>query len=140
LLGVDVCAVVFTVWYKQVLLLGGSGAVWLRAVSMLPLLLLSPLFCFASAVVVRARRFDAAAVGRFRGCLPQHAHTPQPPPPTNPQNKRESHYFMPWACGHERHVYEKCQYKEWKRRVAVMTELKRRQRNAELGAGGGAPA
>ncbi|WIA28594.1 hypothetical protein OEZ86_011134 [Tetradesmus obliquus] len=34
--------------------------------------------------------------------------------------------FAPWACGHEKHVYEKCQYKEWKRRVAIMIEEKRR--------------
>jgi NADH dehydrogenase (ubiquinone) 1 beta subcomplex subunit 7 len=41
---------------------------------------------------------------------------------------------MPWACGHERHVYEKCQYKEWKRRVAIMVEEKRRRRDSALGA------
>lgn len=42
--------------------------------------------------------------------------------------------MMPWACGHERHVYEKCQYKEFKRRVAMMTEEKRRRRDSALGA------
>ncbi|KAI8468379.1 MAG: NADH:ubiquinone oxidoreductase B18 subunit [Monoraphidium minutum] len=47
---------------------------------------------------------------------------------------RENHYYMPWACGHERHVYEKCQYKEFKRRVAIMTEEKRRRRDGALGA------
>lgn len=40
---------------------------------------------------------------------------------------RQSHSYMPWHCGHERHVYEKCQYKEFKRRVAIMVEEKRRQ-------------
>ena len=25
---------------------------------------------------------------------------------------RKANYFLPWRCGHERHVYEKCQYKE----------------------------
>jgi len=27
-------------------------------------------------------------------------------------NCRKENYFLPWRCGHERHVYEKCQYKE----------------------------
>ena len=26
---------------------------------------------------------------------------------------RKGNYFLPWRCGHERHVYEKCQYKEY---------------------------
>lgn len=25
---------------------------------------------------------------------------------------RRASYFLPWKCEHERHVYEKCQYKE----------------------------
>lgn len=25
---------------------------------------------------------------------------------------RKANYFLPWRCEHERHVYEKCQYKE----------------------------
>jgi|TARA_B110000977_G_scaffold91364_1_gene121245 NADH dehydrogenase (ubiquinone) 1 beta subcomplex subunit 7 len=25
---------------------------------------------------------------------------------------RKANYFLPWRCGDERHVYEKCQYKE----------------------------
>lgn len=25
---------------------------------------------------------------------------------------RKTNYFLPWRCGDERHVYEKCQYKE----------------------------
>lgn len=39
---------------------------------------------------------------------------------------RRDNWYMPWACGHEKHVYEKCQYKEFKRRVAIMVEEKRR--------------
>ncbi|GBF97331.1 NADH-ubiquinone oxidoreductase B18 subunit [Raphidocelis subcapitata] len=46
---------------------------------------------------------------------------------------RSTHYYMPWACGHERHVYEKCQYKEFKRRVAIMAEEKRRRRDQLIG-------
>jgi len=30
---------------------------------------------------------------------------------------RKANYFLPWRCGHERHVYEKCQYKECVERV-----------------------
>ncbi|KAH0612529.1 uncharacterized protein LAJ45_00246 [Morchella importuna] len=33
-------------------------------------------------------------------------------------------YYMPWKCEDERHSYEKCQYIEFKRRVAKMDELK----------------
>lgn len=44
-----------------------------------------------------------------------------------PLNKcRRQNAYVPWACHHEKHVYEKCQYKEWKRRVAIMIEEKRR--------------
>ena len=25
---------------------------------------------------------------------------------------RKANYFLPWRCEHERHIYEKCQYKE----------------------------
>ena len=25
---------------------------------------------------------------------------------------RKANYFLPWRCEHDRHVYEKCQYKE----------------------------
>ena len=25
---------------------------------------------------------------------------------------RRKSFYLPWKCGHERHVYEKCQYKE----------------------------
>jgi hypothetical protein len=29
-----------------------------------------------------------------------------------PLNKcRRQNAYMPWACGHEKHVYEKCEYK-----------------------------
>jgi NADH dehydrogenase (ubiquinone) 1 beta subcomplex subunit 7 len=39
---------------------------------------------------------------------------------------RQQSIYAPWKCGHERHVYEKCQYKEFKRRVAIMVEEKKR--------------
>ena len=35
--------------------------------------------------------------------------------PLNECRKRS--YFLPWKCEHERHVYEKCQYKECVERV-----------------------
>jgi NADH dehydrogenase (ubiquinone) 1 beta subcomplex subunit 7 len=35
--------------------------------------------------------------------------------------RRES-FFLPWKCVHERHVYEKCEYKEYKRRMAMALE------------------
>ena len=37
--------------------------------------------------------------------------------------RRES-LFAPWKCGDERHAYEKCQYFEYKRRVAQMDASK----------------
>ncbi len=39
---------------------------------------------------------------------------------------RSGSWYAPWKCKHERHVYEKCQYKEFKRRVAICIEEKRR--------------
>ncbi|KAK4139003.1 hypothetical protein BT67DRAFT_368354 [Trichocladium antarcticum] len=33
-------------------------------------------------------------------------------------------YFLPWKCEDERHSYEKCQYVEFKKRVAKMNELR----------------
>jgi len=30
---------------------------------------------------------------------------------------RRASLYAPWKCGHERHVYEKCQYMEYMRRV-----------------------
>ncbi|KAF2838237.1 putative NADH-ubiquinone oxidoreductase B18 subunit [Patellaria atrata CBS 101060] len=33
-------------------------------------------------------------------------------------------YYMPWKCENERHSYEKCQYEEFKKRVAKMDELR----------------
>lgn len=33
-----------------------------------------------------------------------------------PLNKcRRLNAYLPWACHHEKHVYEKCQYKVWDR-------------------------
>jgi hypothetical protein len=38
-----------------------------------------------------------------------------------PLNKcRRETLYMPWKCEHERHVYELCQYKEYKRRIAMV--------------------
>ncbi|KAK7509785.1 NADH-ubiquinone oxidoreductase B18 subunit family protein [Phyllosticta citriasiana] len=43
-----------------------------------------------------------------------------------PLNKcRVDEYYLPWKCENERHSYEKCQYDEFKKRVAKMEELKR---------------
>ncbi|KAI0804198.1 NADH-ubiquinone oxidoreductase B18 subunit-domain-containing protein [Xylaria sp. FL0064] len=33
-------------------------------------------------------------------------------------------YYLPWKCEDERHSYEKCQYEEFKKRVAKMDELR----------------
>ncbi|KAL2269226.1 hypothetical protein VTJ83DRAFT_4072 [Remersonia thermophila] len=33
-------------------------------------------------------------------------------------------YYLPWKCETERHSYEKCQYLEFKKRVAKMNELR----------------
>ncbi|EOO04184.1 putative nadh-ubiquinone oxidoreductase b18 subunit protein [Phaeoacremonium minimum UCRPA7] len=33
-------------------------------------------------------------------------------------------YYLPWKCENERHTYEKCQYDEFKKRVAKMNELR----------------
>lgn len=32
---------------------------------------------------------------------------------------RRKSLYMPWSCGAQRHAYEKCEYFEYKRRVAV---------------------
>ncbi|THW21437.1 hypothetical protein D6D25_06880 [Aureobasidium pullulans] len=31
---------------------------------------------------------------------------------------RHNEYYLPWKCENERHSYEKCQYEEFKKRVA----------------------
>jgi len=42
-----------------------------------------------------------------------------------PLNKcRYDAFYMPWKCEDERHSYEKCQYVEFKKRVAKMEELR----------------
>ncbi|KAI4241702.1 MAG: hypothetical protein LQ352_007394 [Teloschistes flavicans] len=33
-------------------------------------------------------------------------------------------YYLPWKCEDERHSYEKCQYEEFKKRVAKMDEIR----------------
>ncbi|KAK7743964.1 hypothetical protein SLS62_010426 [Diatrype stigma] len=37
---------------------------------------------------------------------------------------RADTYYLPWKCENERHSYEKCQYEEFKKRVAKMNELR----------------
>ncbi|KAK4903840.1 hypothetical protein LTR66_017973 [Elasticomyces elasticus] len=37
---------------------------------------------------------------------------------------RQAEYYLPWKCEDERHSYEKCQYVEFKKRVAKMDELR----------------
>ncbi|KAL4809953.1 NADH-ubiquinone oxidoreductase B18 subunit-domain-containing protein [Aspergillus unguis] len=37
---------------------------------------------------------------------------------------RQQEYYLPWKCEDERHSYEKCQYDEFKKRVAKMDELR----------------
>jgi len=42
-----------------------------------------------------------------------------------PLNKcRYNEYYLPWKCEQERHSYEKCQYEEFKKRVAKMDEIR----------------
>ncbi|KAF2470225.1 NADH-ubiquinone oxidoreductase-like protein B18 subunit [Lindgomyces ingoldianus] len=37
---------------------------------------------------------------------------------------RYEEFYLPWKCEDERHSYEKCQYVEFKQRVAKMEELR----------------
>ncbi|KAL8915036.1 MAG: hypothetical protein Q9171_000476 [Xanthocarpia ochracea] len=37
---------------------------------------------------------------------------------------RFEEYYLPWKCEDERHSYEKCQYDEFKKRVAKMDEIR----------------
>ncbi|KAL1993741.1 hypothetical protein VTN49DRAFT_2410 [Thermomyces lanuginosus] len=37
---------------------------------------------------------------------------------------RQKEFYLPWKCETERHTYEKCQYEEFKKRVAKMEELR----------------
>ncbi|KAI9753093.1 MAG: hypothetical protein M1815_000120 [Lichina confinis] len=37
---------------------------------------------------------------------------------------RFDNYYLSWKCKDERHSYEKCQYEEFKIRVAKMDELR----------------
>ncbi|KAF1815260.1 hypothetical protein P152DRAFT_471875 [Eremomyces bilateralis CBS 781.70] len=48
-----------------------------------------------------------------------------------PLNKcRYDNYYLPWRCEDERHGYEKCQYEEFKKRVAKMDELRKEKGGA----------
>jgi len=40
--------------------------------------------------------------------------------PLNECRRRE--FYLPWKCEHERHRYEKCQYKEYKKRIKSKQE------------------
>ncbi|KIW00189.1 uncharacterized protein PV09_08229 [Verruconis gallopava] len=42
-------------------------------------------------------------------------------------------YYLPWKCEDERHSYEKCQYVEFKKRVAKMDELKAARYGERIG-------
>ncbi|KAF9291889.1 hypothetical protein BGZ68_001443 [Mortierella alpina] len=43
-----------------------------------------------------------------------------------PLNKcRSETYYLPFKCGDERHVYEKCQYDDYLRRMKALEEQKR---------------
>merc|ERR1719393_483269 len=43
-----------------------------------------------------------------------------------PLNKcRIDHYYLPWTCTDLKHAYEKCQYDEYQRRVAILEAQKR---------------
>ncbi|KAF3073650.1 hypothetical protein TsFJ059_005565 [Trichoderma semiorbis] len=48
-----------------------------------------------------------------------------------PLNKcRRETWYAPWSCTDERHGYEKCQYVEFKKRVAKMNELRESKEGA----------
>mmetsp|Transcript_63157 Transcript_63157/g.105040 ORF Transcript_63157/g.105040 Transcript_63157/m.105040 type:complete len:110 (+) Transcript_63157:65-394(+) len=43
-----------------------------------------------------------------------------------PLNKcRQDTWYCPWKCEHERHEYEKCQYDEYVRRMAIQEQRMR---------------
>lgn len=35
---------------------------------------------------------------------------------------RRSTFYLPWKCEHERHVYEKCKYEEYKKSLKISHE------------------
>ncbi|KAI0084220.1 NADH-ubiquinone oxidoreductase B18 subunit-domain-containing protein [Irpex rosettiformis] len=37
---------------------------------------------------------------------------------------RKEKMYMPWECDHEKHVYEKCQYDDYVRRMKVLSKEK----------------
>ncbi|CDO55476.1 NB8M subunit of mitochondrial NADH:ubiquinone oxidoreductase (complex I), putative [Geotrichum candidum] len=48
-----------------------------------------------------------------------------------PLNKcRLEGWYFPWNCQHERHIYEECQYLDFKRRVKEL-ELQKQQQKEE---------
>ena len=55
---------------------------------------------------------------------------PPPPPCPLPLPCRRASLFVPWKCEHERHEYEKCEYKDYKRRVALAQQQQQQQQQA----------
>lgn len=48
-----------------------------------------------------------------------------------PLNKcRRENFYLPWKCEHERHAYELCEYKEYKRRLAIAKAEKEKSEKA----------
>ncbi|KAI7869370.1 NADH-ubiquinone oxidoreductase B18 subunit family protein [Spinellus fusiger] len=42
-----------------------------------------------------------------------------------PLNKcRGETFYLPWKCENERHIFEKCQYDDYKRRMLVLKKAK----------------
>jgi len=44
---------------------------------------------------------------------------------------RRANFYLPWRCEHERHTYEKCQYFDYKRRVAKKTQQTAQHRGGQ---------
>mmetsp|Transcript_3422 Transcript_3422/g.6330 ORF Transcript_3422/g.6330 Transcript_3422/m.6330 type:complete len:92 (-) Transcript_3422:54-329(-) len=36
---------------------------------------------------------------------------------------RRNTYYMPYECGHDRHVYEECQYNAWLQRIETKKQI-----------------
>ncbi|GLB42108.1 putative NADH-ubiquinone oxidoreductase B18 subunit (NDUFB7) [Lyophyllum shimeji] len=43
---------------------------------------------------------------------------------------RKKNYYVPWECEHERHIYEKCQYDDYVRRMKALSKQKLAEREA----------
>ena len=69
----------------------------------------------ASAAPCNARRCTA----QQRRALPDTHPTWLPPRLFHPLLHRRKSLYLPWKCEEERHAYEVCQYREYKRRVEL---------------------